>query len=393
MRGSMPIAKIAGITIEVHYSWLIIFALLTVSLSTGWFPQLVSRQSLLAYWLAGAFASLLLFASVLVHELAHSIVARARGLPVRNITLFALGGVSNIEREPQSAGVEFWMALVGPLTSLAIGIVVWLSALTVFAHYGLLTALFAYLGVANLIVGGFNLLPAFPLDGGRVLRAAIWRVSGNLHTATRWAMRVGLVIAAFFVTIGILLLLTGDVWTGIWLLVLSWFILQSSQAERTEVALQSVLGGAVVADIMGPPPPTLPAAMMVQQAVDEYFVRLGVTVAPVEQGEHFIGLISVEDISHVPIHERHLIPIAQVMVPLGRLQTAQPQDSALEAIERMVSAGASVLPVVRDGTLVGVLDRERIAHVLSMRRVLGIGGAGGEFHHGSMHGSRDTIQP
>ena len=377
MRGSIPIAKIAGIKIEIHYSWFIIFALLTVSLAMGWFPRLATGQPVLAYWLTGAFASLLLFASVLVHEMAHSIVARSRGLPVRNITLFALGGISNIEREPQSPGVEFWMALVGPLASLAIGVVVWLSAATVLAHHGLMTALLAYVGVANLIVGAFNLLPAYPLDGGRVLRAAIWQFSGNLRAATLWAVRVALVIAGLFVAASFLLVLTNDVWDGIWFFVLGWFILQSAQAERMQSALKSALGDAVVADIMGPVPPAVPAATTVQQAVDEYFVRLGLTAAPVEQGARLIGLITLEDVRQVPAHERHLIPVSQAMTPLGRLLSAQPQDSAFDAIERMAASGAAVLAVMQDGTLVGLLDRERINSALRIRRGLGMEDAEG----------------
>ncbi len=378
MRGSIPVAKIAGIKIEIHYSWLIIFVMLTFLLATGWFPQLVPRESALIYWLVAAVASLLLFASVIVHELAHSILARARGLPVRNITLFALGGASNIEREPPSAGVEFWMALVGPLASLVIGAAIWLSAITVFAHMGLLTALLYYLGVANLLVGGFNLLPAFPLDGGRMLRAAIWRISGNLRTATRWAALVGLVISAIFIAFGFLMLLTGEAWNGIWFVVLGWFIFESAQSERTQVALQSALEGVVVADIMAPAPPGIPATATVQQAVDDYFVRLGLAAVPVEQGDHLIGVITVEEVTQVPDYERHVIPVGQVMTPLSRLQTAKPQDSAMEVIQRMLSSRISVLSVVQDGTLVGMLDRERVVRTLRIRQGLAAEGAGGQ---------------
>src|SRR6266700_6237953 len=176
MPGSLHLGKIAGIDIYIHFSWLIIFVFLTWSLATGWFPQLYPGWSTATYWLVSAVAALLLFVSVLLHELAHSFVARARGLPVKNITLFIFGGVSNIEKEPGSPGVEFQMAVVGPLTSLLIGVLAFVLLFLLGQYSSALAAILWYLGLANILLVIFNLIPGFPLDGGRVLRSIVWKI-------------------------------------------------------------------------------------------------------------------------------------------------------------------------------------------------------------------------
>src|ERR1700730_5705765 len=191
MLGTFRIGKIAGIDIDIHVSWIIIVVLLTVSLATGWFPQLYPGWPPAEYWAVGFFSAILLFVSVLLHELAHSLVARRRGLPVKSITLFIFGGVSNLEQEPKSAGVEFQMAFVGPLTSIVIGVVAYLLQLPLQGSKTPAEAILYYIGIMNIILGIFNLIPGFPLDGGRVLRSIIWKISGSLRTATRIASLIG----------------------------------------------------------------------------------------------------------------------------------------------------------------------------------------------------------
>src|SRR6266571_2693958 len=203
MPGSLRLGKLAGIDIYVHFSWLIIVVLLTVSLATGWFSQLYPGWATFTYWLVGLISALLLFVSVLLHELAHSVVARARGLSVKNITLFIFGGVSNIEEEPKSPGVEFQMAFVGPATNLLIAGLAYLLLLALGRGTSPVTALLGYLALANLLLGLFNLIPGFPLDGGRVLRSIVWKVSGNLRTATRVTTLVGQIVAYLFIFWGI----------------------------------------------------------------------------------------------------------------------------------------------------------------------------------------------
>src|SRR5256886_12433860 len=240
MPGSLRIGKIAGSDIYIHVSWIIILVLLTVSLAIGWFPQLYPGQSTATYWIVGLISALLLFVSVLLHELAHSFVARRRGLPVKNITLFIFGGVSNIEREPTSPGVEFQMAFVGPLTSLLIGAVCFLLQLPLRGSNSPLEGILFYLAVTNVLLGIFNLIPGFRLDGGRVLHSIIWKITGSMRQATRAATIVGQVIAYLFIFWGIWQLFTGNVLNGIWIGFIGWFLLSAAQSANSQATLASV---------------------------------------------------------------------------------------------------------------------------------------------------------
>src|SRR2546426_10702328 len=230
MPGSLRIGKIAGIDIYINVSWIIILVLLTVSLATGWFPQLYPGWSTATYWIVGFISSILLFVSVLLHELAHSLVARRRGLPVKDITLFIFGGVSNIEQEPKDAGIEFQVAVVGPITSLLIGAVCFLLQLPLRGTNSLLGGILFYLAVTNILLGVFNLIPGFPLDGGRVLRSIVWKLTGNMRQATRIASLTGQVIAYLFILLGIWIFFVGDILDGIWFGFIGWFLLSAAQS-------------------------------------------------------------------------------------------------------------------------------------------------------------------
>jgi len=234
MPGSLRIGKIFGIDIYIHISWVIIIVLMTWSLAVGWFPVLYHGFSALTDWILGFIAAILLFASVLLHELAHSVVARARGLPVKNITLFIFGGVSNIEKEPGSPGIEFQMAVVGPLTSILIGVLAFALLFLLGQYSSALGAILWYLGIANILLGIFNLIPGFPLDGGRVLRSIVWKIDGNLPRATRIVTVVGQVIAYLFILVGIWLFFVGYFIDGLWLGFIGWFLLSSAQSANSD---------------------------------------------------------------------------------------------------------------------------------------------------------------
>jgi Zn-dependent protease len=233
MPGSLRIGKIFGIDIYIHISWLIIIVLLTWSLAVGWFPVLYHGFSAITYWILGFIAAILLFVSVLLHELAHSVVARARGLPVKNITLYIFGGVSNIEREPGSPGIEFQIAVVGPLTSLLIGALALVLFYLLGQNTSALGAILWYLGIANILLGIFNLIPGFPLDGGRVLRSIVWKIDGNLRRATRIVTVVGQIIAYLFILVGIWLFFAGYFIDGLWFGFIGWFLLSSAQSANS----------------------------------------------------------------------------------------------------------------------------------------------------------------
>jgi len=372
MPGSLRIGKIAGIDIYIHVSWIIILVLLTVSLAIGWFPQLYPGQSTATYWIVSLIAALLLFVSVLLHELAHSLVARRRGLPVKNITLFIFGGVSNIEQEPKDPGIEFQVAVVGPITSILIGVVCFLLQLPLRGTNSPLEEILYYLAVTNILLGVFNLIPAFPLDGGRVLRSIVWRLTGNMRQATRVASLTGQFIAYLFIFGGIWLFFTGYILNGIWLGFIGWFLLNSAQSANSQVMLASVFNGVTVGEVMNPKPTTVPANISLQQLVDAYFLPGGLRYALVMQADQLVGLITLSDIRHIPRDQWGQVSVSYAMIPLERLHVVSPQQTLSDVLPLMAGRDVNQLPVVQNGTPVGILSRDAIVQYLEVRRGLGV---------------------
>ncbi len=372
MPGSLRIGQIAGIDIYINVSWIIVLVLLTWSLAASWFPAFYPRWSVGTYWIAGLIAAILLFVSVLLHELAHSIVARARGLPVHNITLFIFGGVSNIEQEPTRPGVEFQIAVVGPVVSILIGIVCYLLFLPIRGINSVVAGILAYLAWTNVLLGIFNLIPGFPLDGGRVLRSIIWKVSGSLRKATRAATILGEVVAYLFILAGIWLFFTGDTIGGIWIGFIGWFLLMSARAANYQTMLQSMLRGVKVSQVMNPAPMTVPANISVEKLVDEYFLPLGLRSVLVTQGDQLAGMITLSDIRRVPREQWAQTPVGSVMIPLNRLHVVYPQQNLNDVMPLITGQDVNQLPVVQDGRIVGVLSRDSIMRFLEIRRSLGL---------------------
>ena len=369
MQSSLRIGKIAGITIYIHISWIIILVFLTLSLATDWFPQLYKGWSSSTYWIVGLLSALLLFVAVLLHELAHSLVARARGLPVNNITLFIFGGVSNIEEEPKSPGVEFQMAFVGPLVSLLIGIIAYLLDLAV-RNGSPLDAILGYLAVSNILLGIFNLIPGFPLDGGRVLRSIIWKASGSLRKATRATTIVGQFIAYLFILWGIWQFFGCNILNGIWIGFIGWFLLNAAQSANAQVMLQTMFKGVTVEKVMNPSPAIVPANISLQRLIDEYFLPQGLRSAIVMQGDLLAGLITLGDIRHVPREEWSQTPVGHAMIPLEKLHVVSPEQNLNDVLPLMTGQDINQLPVVQNGRLVGILSRDAIMRYIEIRRNL-----------------------
>lgn len=381
MRTTLRIGSIGGIDINIHISWLIIVVLLTASLALGEFPALVLHQQVWVYWVASVITVLLFFASVLAHELAHSFVARSRGIPVKSITLFIFGGAASIEREPQSAGVEFLMAVVGPLTSMILGGIAVLAAFgsDALAWPTISTAVLFFVGVANLALGVFNLIPGFPMDGGRVLRSIIWKATGSLVKATRWAANVGQVVAYLLIFYGVWLFFLNrtsqDMFNGVWIGLIGLFILQAARAESTRVQMETETAGITVQQFMTVQPPRATPDLLVQQFVDEYLLRNGErSVLVVERDSNrLIGVVTLQDVRKVARERWGNTFIGQIMTPLAQLKTVQPEQSVSEAITLIMQAGVSHLPVVaRDGQLVGMLSLTSILEHLQLARDLGV---------------------
>jgi len=378
MRTSLYLGSIAGIRIEVNFSWLIIFALLTFSLATGWFPQSVPGQTVALYWITAVIAVVLLFLSVLAHELAHSIVAKSRGMPVKSITLFIFGGVSNIEREPQSPGVEFQMAFVGPLTSLLLGGVFVAVSLIMDGITGippLVLALFSYTGIVNLLLGVFNLIPGFPMDGGRVLRSIIWKATGSLQRATQWAANVGQGIAYLMMLVGVWLFFAGYALDGLWIGFIGVFLLYAAQAEIAQARLESSVAGVRVGDVMTVTPAVVSPYLSTQQFVDEHVLRMGQRALPVVEdveGGRLLGIVTLRDVRQLPREQWATTPVGQIMTPLAQLKTVDANQPLADALPLITQAGVNQLPVVRDGRLVGMLGLEAIVERLQVRKELGL---------------------
>jgi Zn-dependent protease len=372
MPGSLRIGRIAGIDIYINISWLIILVLLTYSLAIDWFPATYPDQSSSVYLALGLIAAILLFVSVLLHELSHSLVARVRGLPVKSIILFIFGGVSNIEQEPKSAGVEFQMAFVGPLASLLIGAISYGLFRLLGAAGGPLTAILMYLAIANTMLGVFNLIPGFPLDGGRVLRSIVWKITGSASRATRVATTVGQAIAFLFILIGIWFFFSGSALSGIWLGFIGWFLLSSAQATRMQTTIDETFRGVTVGQMMKTDPMTVAANISLQKLVDDYFLPQGLRSAFVAQGDQLAGLITLSDIRHTPREKWSQTPVGFVMVPLQRMQVASPQQSLKDVLPLMIRGDVNQLPVIDDGRLVGVLSRDVVMSSLEVRQRLGM---------------------
>lgn len=370
MHGSIQLGRVGGISISINYSWVIIFVLLAASLALGWFPFLLPGAGQAAYWVMAIIGTLLFFLSVLAHELAHSLVARGRGLPVSSITLFIFGGVSNLQQEPRSAAEEFVISVVGPVTSLVIGTIAWGIGLALGARVAAVAAVLVYLGYSNVLLGIFNLVPGFPLDGGRVLRSIIWAVTRNGALATRWAVRVGEVIAVLFILWGIWQFFTGNILGGIWIGFIGWFLLTSAQAAGGQQMMDTLLRDVSVAQVMDQHPTAVAANISLDQLVNEYLLPSGQRAVAVEQLEQLVGMVTLRDVHAWPREQWAHVPVSYVMVPFSRLHTVAPDAPLAEAMQRMAREDVNQLPVVVDGHLRGMLTRAGVMRYLEYRRSL-----------------------
>ena len=380
--GGLNIGKLFGIQVSIDWSWFFIFLLVIWNLGTAftsWHPDWTPALS----WGLAVVASLLFFASVLAHELAHSLVANARGLPVRRITLFLFGGVSDLQREPPSAGTEFVMAIVGPLTSLVLGgIFLGLGILDAhatptttggLARLSPLATVLLWLGPINLILGVFNLVPGFPLDGGRVLRSILWAATGNLRVATRWASWVGEVIAWLMILGGVAMIFGAQIPVfgtglvgGVWLALIGWFLHHAAQQSYQQVAIHEILGGVPVAALMQRDVATVDAGSSVAALVHDRMMQTDQHSFPVVRDGALVGIVGVDDVRRVPRDRWETTTVEEMMTPAPRLATATPEEDAADALDELASRDVDQLPVVQDGRLVGLLRRADIVRWLQL---------------------------
>jgi len=386
MRSGLHLGRIFGIGIRIDWSWIFIFLLVTWSLATG-FAQMHPDWGIGLQWGLALIASVLFFASVLAHELAHSVVAQAQGVPVRNITLFLFGGVSNIQREPPSPRAEFFITIVGPITSILLGFLFLglasvgagsLPAATVdpmeaAAQLSTTATLFLWLGTINILLGVFNLFPGFPLDGGRVLRSILWAATDNLRQATRWASWVGQAVAWLLIGAGIAMIFgvrvpffgTGVI-GGLWLVFIGWFLNSASIQSYQQVVVQDILADVPVTRMMRTDAPTISPEVSIGSLVHDHVMGSDDHAFPVMEAERLVGLVTLEDMRKVARDDWEATTVRDIMTPRDELITTPPDEDAADALRSLMQRDVRQLPVVRNGHLVGVLRRRDIVRWLQL---------------------------
>ena len=365
----IQIARVIGIPIYLHFSWLIIFGLIAWTLSTGYFPAQSPDLPASSYWAKGLVASLLFFVSILLHELGHAFVARRQGLRTLSITLFVFGGVAQLEKDPKDGRAEFWMAAAGPVASLALaGLFYTLANLPLVGASA--AAVARYLALINLMLALFNLVPAFPMDGGRLLRGALWGPLGKAR-ATRIASGAGTLFAFLLISAGVFSLLRGDSLGGLWYILIGWFIKDASLSSYHRVRLDEALRGVTVRDAMVQAVATIPGSGSVAEAAREYFMRTGFGSYPVTRGEAVVGLLCLKDVLRLSAEEREATSVQGAMRPLTDALVTDPDVPLPEAIARMAQAGTARLLVMHGERLAGLLTMNGVIRRLRVREELG----------------------
>jgi len=371
MRGSITLGEILGIAIRLHSSWFLIAALVTWSLAGGYFPQEYPGWAAATYWIVGAVTAILFFASVLLHELGHSVLALREKVPVRSITLFIFGGVAQISREPPTAGAEFRIAIAGPLTSLALAGLFGLLKVAVPGD-AVLAAPAAYLARINLGLALFNLIPGFPLDGGRVLRSLLWGLGANFRSATRWASWAGRGVAFLFILAGVGQMFLGGFLNGLWIAFIGWFLNNAAESSYQQVVLRDTLAGVTAADVMSRECLTVPSDLPLDRLVEDHVLSAGRRCFFIADSGDLQGLITLHNIKAVPSDRRDGFTASQVMTPVDALFRARPDEDLLSLLQRMDEADVNQVPVMDNGHLLGVITREHLLRYMRLRSDLGI---------------------
>jgi len=376
VRAQIKLGHIGGIEIGLHYSWLLIALLIAFSLSShfhavapGWSPGVV--------WAAAIITSVLFFVTLLLHELAHSLVAKSRGLRVRAITLFALGGVSQIESDAPDAKSEFWIAIVGPLTSFLIGFICvgvgrafgWTPSIG--DPHNPVLAVLLWLGYINFALAAFNMIPGFPLDGGRVLRAIAWWITKNPGRATQAAALIGQGIAFFFILVGLYRFFVGSNFGGLWIAFIGWFLLDAARSSYAQVGIVEGLRGHRVGELMERDCANVPSYLSVRDFVDEYLLHGGHRCFVVMQDSHAVGIATAEDARAVSRDRWGQTSLQGIMRPLNRMVTVSPEMPVVKALELMSREKVNELAVIANGNLQGIFTRSQVLRFLQMYSGLG----------------------
>ena len=376
MLSSFKIGKIAGIEIGVHWSWLFIFALITWSFANGILKEYFEDWSATQRWTVAVLVAVIFFASILLHELSHSLVAKARGIPVKGITLFVFGGVSNLEREARTAGEEFQIAVVGPLTSLLIGAVFAILWVALRVPAPEVAAIAGYLAIVNGAIAAFNMLPGFPLDGGRVFRSIVWWRNRNLLRATRIAARMGEIVAFVLIAGGGVQLFFGNPIGGVWMALIGFFLRNASAGSYEQMVLEVSLRGVTAGELARANYLTVTPEISVAQLVDEHMLTghgRCYPVMAVPDGE-LLGLITLTDVRRLERGQWPATSVFRAMTPFERLRTVGPAEHAAKLLQMMGEGDLNQIPVVEGRSLRGIVTRGDILRLIQVRRAVTLEG-------------------
>jgi len=371
VNNSFRIGRILGINVYIHISWFLVFVLFSLTLSEGYFPAAAPNLSKINYWLMGSIVTLILFGSILLHELAHSITAIKHNLPIKRITLFIFGGVAQIEREPDHPAAEFKIAIAGPLASLAtalfFAVLYWLFPGVVAVKVAL-----KYLAQVNVFLVLINLVPAFPLDGGRLLRALLWSFFKNLLRATRVAVNLGSFFAFLSIALGFIMVIYQNLIGGIWYIFLGWLLHQAGQNIYGQLALKQAFTGVKIFDVMTRDVVTVEAGLTINELVERFF-RYKYGAFPVVDNDEVVGMVSLHQVKEVPRREWDFKKVGEIMTPLEKCYRVEPEQEAVEVMLKMAAEDEGRALVMEDGNLVGILSRTDIMRLINMHLVLGTG--------------------
>ncbi|KPK09929.1 MAG: hypothetical protein AMJ68_10665 [Acidithiobacillales bacterium SG8_45] len=367
---AIRLGTVAGIRIGVHYTWFAIFLLLTTTLYGSFTHQHPDWDKFTAL-LTAIVTALIFFASIVLHELGHSIVAIRRGISVRSITLFIFGGVAQTEKEAESAQTEFMVAIAGPLVSIALAglfylLSVWLAPINEIAAEA-----FDWLATINFMVAIFNMAPGFPLDGGRVFRALVWGISGDASKGMRWAVFSGKAVAYLLIGLGAMIALQANLISGIWFIGIGWFLLISAQASGQSFTINRVFSQSVARDVMVRDVPVVDSGTSIADWVEDYVFSKGTRAFLVAEQDDIIGLITLSDCSRIPREQWAETAVKMVMTPVGQLRTVKVDTDINTVLQLLAAQSLNQVPVVEDSAIVGWIDRERLIKILRLHTEAG----------------------
>lgn len=368
MKSSLYIGSIKGIRIEINYSWFIIFIIVTWSMAASYYPLNYPDLDLVTRILLGTAFAVLFFLSVLLHELSHSLVSISLKVPVKKITLLIFGGASEMEKEPDDPLKELKIAIAGPAMSVLLFVLLTLLAnlLAGLGVAGVVVTSISYLANINLVLGLFNLIPAFPLDGGRVLRSLIWHFSKDLHKATKIASSLGKVFGYLLIVVGVFLTLNGNLFNGIWLVFLGWMINQMSTSSYQSMVVSNIFDKIHVREFMNGKIVSVDSAISVRELIDAYIFKYKYTTFPVMSAGQVVGIINANSVKEVPRESLLQTTVGSIVIPITDSVIVAPDETVSSAMQKILGNGIGRVLVMEGGALVGLISKTDILNYLDL---------------------------